>query len=87
MFLWIVSSDPDRDWDVVACLTIVDGESAMKTEQELGSSIVVSCVEHNELEKADRQGEMDWTVDVSLRTGLGEFCEQSVGVGVDSVRV
>ena len=30
---------------------------------------------------------MDWTVDVSLWPDLGEFCEKSVGVGVDGVRV
>lgn len=30
---------------------------------------------------------MDWTVDVGLWTDLGEFCEKSVGVGVNSMRV
>lgn len=42
MLLWIVSGDPDGDWDVVGRLTICNGESAMKTEQQLGPSVVVS---------------------------------------------
>jgi hypothetical protein len=33
MLFWIVSSEPDRDWDVVGCSTIGNGESAVKTEQ------------------------------------------------------
>ena len=43
MFLWIVAGDPDRERDVVGRLAEGDGESAMETEQELGSSVVVSC--------------------------------------------
>lgn len=85
VFLWVISSDPDRDGDVVGCLTIDNGKSPMKTEQQLGSSIVVSCVEQSESERRWIEREMDWTVDVSLRTDLGEFREKSVGVGVHGV--
>lgn len=42
MLLWIIPGDPDRDGDVVGGLAIGDGESAVETEQELGSAIVVS---------------------------------------------
>lgn len=58
MFLRVVSSDPDRDRDVVGCPTIGNGESAMKTEQQLGSPIVIGCAE--ESESGERDGER-WT--------------------------
>lgn len=45
VFLWIVASDPDRDRNVVGGLAEGDGDDAMETEQELGSSVVVSCGE------------------------------------------
>ena len=48
VFLWIVASDPDRDRDVVGRLAEGDGDNAMETEQELGSSVVVSCGEGGE---------------------------------------
>lgn len=54
MFLGVVSGDPDRDWDIVGCLTIGDGKSPMKTEQQLGSSIIVSYVGQNESGEMDR---------------------------------
>lgn len=41
VFLWIVSGEPDRDRDVVCGLAVGDGESAMDTEQQLGSAVVV----------------------------------------------
>lgn len=43
VFLWIVSSDPDRDWNVVGRLTVSDGKNAVKTEQQEGPSVVISC--------------------------------------------
>jgi hypothetical protein len=85
-FLGIVSGDPDRDWDVVGRLPVGDGEGPMQTEQELGPPVVVSCAEQSELEKTGRT-EMDWTVDIRLRTELWKPREQGVGVGVDGVRV
>ena len=48
VLLWIVAGDPDRDGDVVGGLAEGDGESAMETEQELGSSVVVRCGEGGE---------------------------------------
>jgi hypothetical protein len=42
MFPWVVSGDPDGDGDVVGSVTVGDGEGTMKTEQQLGSSVVVS---------------------------------------------
>ena len=35
----------------------------------------------------EREIEMDWTVNVSLWTDLGESCEKSVDVGVNCMRV
>jgi len=49
VFLWIVSSEPDRDGNVVGRLAVGYGESAMKTKQQLGSPVVVSCGEEDEL--------------------------------------
>jgi len=48
VFPWIISSEPDCDWDVVGRLTVGDGEGAVKTEKQLGSSVVVSCGEGGE---------------------------------------
>lgn len=42
VFSWIIPGDPDRDWDIISGVTIGDWENAMKTEQQLGPSIVVS---------------------------------------------
>ena len=49
VFPRIVSSDPDRDWNVVGRLPVGDGESAVKTKEQLGSPIVVSCGEQGEV--------------------------------------
>lgn len=32
VFLWIVPSDPDGDWDVVGRVTVSYGKNAMKTK-------------------------------------------------------
>ena len=56
MLLWIVSGDPDRDGDVVRRLAVGDGEGAMKTEQKLGPSVVVSWRE-GELRLEIREGD------------------------------
>lgn len=49
VFSWIIASDPDRDWDIISGVTISNWEEAMKTEQQLGPSVVVSCVGDNEM--------------------------------------
>jgi len=49
VFLWIVPSEPDCDWDVVGRLTVGNGEGAVKTEKQLGPSVVVSCGEEGEV--------------------------------------
>lgn len=35
--------------------------------------------------RREREGEMDWTVDVGLWTDLGKACEQGVGVSVNKL--
>lgn len=42
VFPWVVPGDPDRDRDVVGRLAVGDGEGAVKAEQKLGPSVVVS---------------------------------------------
>lgn len=55
VFLWIVARDPDRDGDVVGSLAEGDGEGAVKTEQELGPSVVVRCGEGGERDGRRRE--------------------------------
>ena len=59
VFPWIVSGEPDRDGNVVGGLPVGDGESAMKTEEQLGSPVVVSCGEEGEQRSGrEREGAM-----------------------------
>lgn len=82
--LWVVSGDPDRDRNVVCRLPIGDGESSMETEQQLGSSVVVSYGEEDEA-RFWRRREMGRTVDIGPWTDWGKSSEESVCVGVDCV--
>ena len=53
MFPRVVSGDPDCDRDVVGGVTVSNGEGAMKTEQQLCSSVVVSWGEEDERWKGE----------------------------------
>lgn len=48
VFPWIVSGEPDRDRNVVGGPPVGDGESAVKTDEQLRSAVVVSCGEEGE---------------------------------------
>lgn len=39
---WVISGDPNRDWDIIGCISERYRQQSMHTKEELGSAIIES---------------------------------------------
>ena len=56
-FLWIGMSKPDCNGDVVCCVAVGDGKETMQTNEELGTTVVVSFLEGWMATRSAEEGE------------------------------